>query len=374
MISPLLIMGFLMAGAGEDRLRIEAQADPCRILVSVRLPGSIAKQLPEGRVTQDQGEAYLTLALLDSENGKPGPAILGNYQRLGTSLTFQPRHPLLPGHRYRAILVSAGNKPISEDYSVPKKDDTGPALVEKVFPSGRDIPANQLKFYIHFSRPMRQSREVFDRIELRTAKNQVVLAPWRRTELWSDDGKRLTLWIHPGRVKEGVNLREELGPVLEAGHRYTLVVRADMVDGEGRPLGSAFTREFQVGEPVRSRPLPADWKVQVPPTAGTREPLRVAFPRPLDRALMERCIKVGNSAGQPVAGSIAIGHEERSWTFQPADPWKDDRYFVIASDELEDLAGNTPRRVFDVDLKSPRPAPAQLSVPFQPSPGTLSKP
>jgi hypothetical protein len=39
--------------------------------------------------------------------------------------------------------------------------------------------------------------------------------PWRRTELWNEDATRLTLWIHPGRVKEGVNLREEFGAVLD---------------------------------------------------------------------------------------------------------------------------------------------------------------
>jgi len=40
----------------------------------------------------------------------------------------------------------------------------------------------------------------------------------------SGDAKRLSLWIHPGRIKNGVNLREELGPVLEPNRKYTLVL------------------------------------------------------------------------------------------------------------------------------------------------------
>ena len=51
--------------------------------------------------------------------------------------------------------------------------------------------------------------------------------PFRETELWSDDGKRLTLWLHPGRQKTGVNLNMDLGPVLEPRRRYALEIAAD---------------------------------------------------------------------------------------------------------------------------------------------------
>ena len=43
--------------------------------------------------------------------------------------------------------------------------------------------------------------------------------PFRETELWSEDGRRLTLWLHPGRQKTGVNLNTEIGPVLDPGTR-----------------------------------------------------------------------------------------------------------------------------------------------------------
>ncbi|MFN7131543.1 MAG: hypothetical protein ACK4N5_05630, partial [Myxococcales bacterium] len=55
------------------------------------------------------------------------------------------------------------------------------------------LPENLLKFYLHFSKPMRPTDAIFEQIELRTEDGKPVAAPWRRTELWSEDGKRLLL-------------------------------------------------------------------------------------------------------------------------------------------------------------------------------------
>ena len=90
-----------------------------------------------------------------------------------------------------------------------------------IFPSAEVLPANHLKFYVHFPEPMREG--VFlDYCALLDEHGQPVLEPFRETELWSDDRRRLTLWLHPGRQKAGVNLNVEFGPVLEPGRRYTL--------------------------------------------------------------------------------------------------------------------------------------------------------
>src|SRR6186713_2761613 len=76
--------------------------------------------------------------------------------------------------------------------------------VDAVYPSAATLPANHLKFYIHFSAPMRQG--VFlDHCKLLDDHGRMIMTePFRETELWSEDGKRLTLWLHPGRQKTGV--------------------------------------------------------------------------------------------------------------------------------------------------------------------------
>jgi hypothetical protein len=47
---------------------------------------------------------------------------------------------------------------------------------------------------------------------------------------------RLTLFIDPGRIKRGVLPLEEVGPALEEGKRYTLMIDRDLKDGTGNPL------------------------------------------------------------------------------------------------------------------------------------------
>jgi hypothetical protein len=239
--------------------------------------------------------------------------------------------------------------------------------VEKVYPSSDEVPANLLKFYICFSRPMRESHEIFDCFDLRKENGELVDDPWRRTELWSDDCKRLTLWIHPGRVKEGVNLREQIGPVLEPGKTYTLVIATRLLDASGLPLRKTFSKTFRVTAPVRTRPSPAEWTVFAP-AAGTTHPLRVTFPRPLDHALLGRLLKVVDRQGRPVAGSAEVGTEERSWIFVPIQPWTPSDYTLRVDEHLEDLAGNTPARVFELDLTEPPAAKLPLRRVFRPLP------
>ena len=49
-------------------------------------------------------------------------------------------------------------------------------------------------------------------------------------ELWSPDGDSLHLVFDPGRIKRGLKPREEVGPVLEAGKSYSLVIDREWVD------------------------------------------------------------------------------------------------------------------------------------------------
>src|SRR5262249_33143360 len=154
-----------------------------------------------------------------------GPPILGTYRRTGATLRFVPRHALTAGQRYRAVL-ELGGRPETAEYRVPLPPPSPRPAVQVVYPTADVLPANLLKFYIHFSRPMRESRAIFDQIHILDEKGRAVSDPWRRTELWSADSKRLTLWIHPGRIKRGVGPRETEGPVLTPGRKYTLVIGA----------------------------------------------------------------------------------------------------------------------------------------------------
>src|SRR4051812_21952763 len=168
--------------------------------------------------------------------------------------------------------------------------------VEAVYPSASTLPANHLKFYLHFSVPMRQG--VFlDHCKLLDDRGRVVIAePFRETELWSEDGRRLTLWLHPGRQKTGVNLNTDFGPVLAPGLRYTLVISGAWPSADGVPCRHDTEKTFFTG-PRETRQVDSKlWKLQAP-AAGSKQPVEIRFPTPMDHALLMRFLEVASDDG-----------------------------------------------------------------------------
>src|SRR5687767_9518698 len=175
-----------------------------------------------------------------------------------------------------------------------------PPQLSSIHPSGSVLPANHLKFYLHFSEPMQQG--VFlQHCSVMDGDGKLVPEPFRETELWSEDGRRLTLWFHPGRQKTGVNLNVEIGPVLVPGKRCKLIISGKWESARGVPLGKDVEKSFYVAERAIGQLNMADWKI-TPPAAGTRQPLQVKFPAPLDFALLQRCLRVSNDHGVLVSG------------------------------------------------------------------------
>src|SRR5262249_57854719 len=123
-------------------------------LVGARLPAEVAGKLPAGKLTQEQGETVLTLSLV--EDKKPGPSMLGRYERTGNELIFTPRFPLSAGATYRASLRAAGST-TSLDYRVPAPAAKAPPKAVKIYPSADILPANHLRFSIYFAPPIRRA-------------------------------------------------------------------------------------------------------------------------------------------------------------------------------------------------------------------------
>jgi hypothetical protein len=270
--------------------------------------------------------------------------------------------------------------------------------LEAIYPSGDVVPANHLKFYLHFSAPMREG--VFlDHCRLLDAHGATVAEPFRETELWSEDHRRLTLWLHPGRQKTGVNLSEDFGPVLRPGQSYTLVISGAWPTADGAPLGQETRKTFRTAPRVimqidpfsdapaacctqssRSSLLTAlkpltRWQIR-PPAAGTPAPLELRFPYPLDHALLLRCLRVVDEAGAAIPGSVATADHERTWRFIPDSAWRPASYRVLVQSILEDLAGNSLARPFEVDLTAApiKAVPREVSLPFTADPAPLAVP
>lgn len=308
-----------------------------------------------------------------SNSGRPLdlPPMTGRYSFENGSLRFIPQFPIEKGIRYRAIFspdrlptsgesksltldsASGIGKQVSAEFLVPAPPSTPSAFVSAVYPSAEVLPENQLKFYLHFSDPMSRGQG-YKHIHLYNESGREVDLPFLEIdeELWDRDGVRLTLFFDPGRIKRGVRPREELGPTLLVGEKYTLVIDAHWEDAKGNPLIREFRKTFRVGQPDYESPDPKAWGLAVP-NANTRESFVVSFREPLDHALAHRLIWVTDFKGGSVPGTIEVADEERQWSFVPDEEWTGGRYELVVDTVLEDLAGNSVARPFEVDVFPP---------------------
>jgi hypothetical protein len=296
------------------------------------------------------------------------PPMLGDYRVEATRIRFAPMFPFDPGRRYHVTFAPAGASPITATVGLPATHTTPTTMVAQVYPSGDVIPENQLRLYVHFSAPMGRKGGL-EYIHLLDDRGQEVNDPFLPldAEFWNDDRTRYTVFFDPGRQKRGIPVIEEMGRSLTEGKSYTLVIDAEWRDGNGLPLKEPYRRTFKVGPPDE-RPLDQTaWQVQ-PPTAGTRAPLMVAFPEPLDRGLLLRALGVEGADGRPIGGEVSVGRNEATWSFTPKEFWKAGSHHIVAFGMLEDLAGNRIGRAFEVDRfdRSDRSAePEKTLIPFQ---------
>ena len=357
-----LAVGWLtFAGCGSQatpakpafKLRIESD-DPAQVVV-------IADGPPNYWAKFDKAKWASLLWFGVSSGDEP---MLGKYEVVANELRFTPSFPLAQGQSYSAKLRVAGEE-ITANYSLPQSANSQPKLLA-IYPSGSLVPANHLKFYLVFSEPMADGRS-FDHLELlNVTRGKQVVDPFRRTELWSDDGKTFTLWLHPGRQKSGVNLNVELGAILEPKEQFELVVRKNWMSQLGEPLTGDTHKKFRAGPRINKVIEPSRWK-HITPKFHSRDPLRILFSRPLDWALLHSEFRVLSPSGSPVPGKIATAENEREWRFVPQQAWESGRYQVSVGAVVEDLAGNNLRRPFEVDVRAvgqEKQIGDRLSIPF----------
>lgn len=288
------------------------------------------------------------------------PPVLGSYGIADGMIRFTPRYPLARGVHYRAVFrpdhVPGAKKDleaVATSLVIPKEARPEAAAVARVYPTADELPENQLKFYLHFTAPMSRG-EAYRRVHLLDANGREVERAFLELgeELWDPDGKRFTLFIDPGRIKRGLKPREDLGPVLEQGKAYALLVDRDWHDAEGEPLRESFKKTFRAVAADETPPDPKTWRVEPPPPGG-KEPLRVTFPKPMDHALLEHMIWVTDSGGRRIPGEVRVADGETGWRFTPRAAWAVGPYRLVADSRLEDLAGNTLGRPFEVDAAKP---------------------
>jgi len=265
----------------------------------------------------------------------------GNITSTGNRLEFLPSFPLDFGSTYRAVLYCKAGSVVESswqrEFSIPGQKVAREVPKVEISPSATDLPANTLRFYLSFSTDMRgrfTRRDVSLRDEEGVERSGAFMSFGQ--ELWSPDGRRLTLLLDPGRIKRGVSANEVDGTPLVPGRRYTLSVLDAETDASRAVLISAG---FRAVEAERRPLLPDGWSVSAP-SADTRKPVSLIFDRVMDRALLDHAFKIVTASGEEIRGRIQGATGERSVDFVPDEPWKIGEFAIVFDGSLEDVCGN----------------------------------
>ncbi len=287
----------------------------------------------------------------------------GRFEVIGDEIWFEPRHPFRRGTRY-SLLSTAGSAPTELGSLELAEVDREPVVsVLEIYPTSPAIPLNNLKLYISFSGPMSEgwsgrALRVLDE-ETQEFLEGVFLPV--EAELWDPARRRLTALLDPSRIKRGLRAHQELGYPLRRGRSVAVVVGDEFRDAAGRTLLAPAVRRYRVGPAVRRRVDPKRWRWRWPTAPSA--PLQVAFDRPLDHALLQPCLHVLDADGTSLPGELSVSPGERGVSFQFRAGWeRGSRYRVTVDPYLEDLAGNSLRRVFDRDLSRPDDAPGRMEA------------
>ena len=285
--------------------------------------------------------------------------LFGSVTRHENIVRFTPALPFAAGGAYRVEVETSKGAWSTHSLRIPELGGGAPTVSMLV--ADTVYPANALKFYLQFSQAMEQG--VFlDRITLLRRDGRPVPGAFRETELWSPDGRRLTLWLHPGRQKAGVNLNMDEGPVLVEGEMHMLKIAASWRSAHGVELGKTFSFPIIAGATDHQCPEPKLWRV-ITPKRGTCDTLRIVFDEPLDPAMLRSAIQV-RMGGLELQGAVDLPPDAKSWAFRPEDPWPSGEYEITIDPLLEDLAGNNLQHSFEVDREqtgNPKPVTTSLS-------------
>ena len=284
------------------------------------------------------------------------------------SLRFWPSFPFDAGREYEVRFdpsklsrVSLSARATAATVSIPGSGRSPSTAVSAVYPTSDVMPENLLRMYVQFSAPMGQQggRDHISFFDDSGREVPDVVVPLD-TDLWNAERTRYTVILDPGRVKREILPNRDMGRALHDGGGITIVVKGDWPDAHGLALTSEHRRRFVIGPPEEHALNTMQWRV-ASPVAGTRDPVTVTFPKPLDFGLLQRSLSVQRGASN-IAGSGRVGAAEIWWQFVPDSEWQRGPYMLKVEPILEDVAGNRIGRAFEV-LSRGDAVPAERSMP-----------
>ncbi len=276
-------------------------------------------------------------------------AIQGHYKIEGEYLIFKPYFPLESGMKYiiRTRNVESNNTYSYQLFQIAEKKIPETRAVVGIYPAASRLPENLIRFYIYFNTPMKKG-QALKHIQLKDKEGNIDTQAFMtfKQELWSADGKRLTILFDPGRIKRGVSTNVLRGPALLEGKNYELTISGAWEDVYGQPLSVSTIKKFEVISAYRQHIMVNNWLLSQP-GLNSYDALTISVDRIFDHALIQSMINIVSAEENLISGDWRILEEERLLIFTPKNRWKKGAYQVIVDSRLEDVAGNNLQNLLD---------------------------
>ncbi len=275
-------------------------------------------------------------------------AIKGKHTKENDFLIFKPYYPFENGMTYVIRTKSTNSDPYSyKSFQTGKKKSVAKAKVISIYPSDNRLPENLLRFYIYFNTPMKKG-EALKHIQLIDAEGKSDIHAFMefKQELWSGDGKRLTVLFDPGRIKRGVSTNNSRGPALQQYKQYSLSISGAWQDVYGQQLSKTTNKKIEVVKAYRTKIKINEWLVKKP-KANSKEDLTIHFNSIMDFALIQSMIHLKDKEKNEVLGYWEILNHEQQIKFTPEKKWRKGKYQITVDARLEDVAGNNLQNLLD---------------------------
>lgn len=282
--------------------------------------------------------------------------IAGRYFVTGRTIVFDPSFDFITDQNYTVVTRKddGNSKTITslKEFSINSASETIKSEVLMIYPSAATLPENTLRFYIHFSTPMKPhlATKFIKLVDAEGNEDTTAFMKFKQ-ELWSEDRRRLTLLMDPGRIKRGVAQNLTQGPALLEGKSYSIVVDEGWPSASGKQEMSKFKKTFSVTSALRTLPNTKFWRIDSP-EISTVNPLLIIFDRPFDHQLAKRSIRLLDEGGSFIPGKVSIEANEKAWRFHPKQAWSGASIQVVVDARLEDVAGNNFKDLLDHSIET----------------------
>lgn len=333
-----------------SHLELRAQTEPT-IILPTEPNGTVQLNIFAFKNAEVESFGYEYLSVfVKGEGEKNSPiAVQGRHTVEGDYLVFSPYFPFEKGMTYvvKAQNVDTDSGHSFQSFQVGKKQTFDKAKVISIYPSSNELPENLLRFYIYFNTPM-QKGQALKYIQLVDSAGNIDAHAFMefKQELWSPDGKRLTVLFDPGRIKRGVSTNLEMGPALLNGKRYQLKISNEWKDVYGQPLSQEKTKSFLVKNAYRHQIEIINWRLSEP-KANSYDELSIHFDRVMDHALIQSMLQLEDEENNLIDGHWEILEGEQRIQFIPEVKWQKGNYQIVFDSRLEDVAGNNLNSLLD---------------------------